>query len=97
MNAWLRTASLSLDWIIENEGHVTVDTGCDWLSTYSLNFTMDNNVGLSLAASLLKADDFTAAWVVWPPSFSLSGSIQLVGDIAFAVMLNGDWYAIVPP
>ncbi|MGC9308722.1 MAG: hypothetical protein ACP5FL_08115, partial [Thermoplasmatota archaeon] len=97
MNAWLRTASLSLNWIIENEGHVTVDTGGDWLSTYSLNFTMDDNVGLRLAASLLKADAFTAAWVVWPPSFSLSGSIQLVGDIAFAVMLGGDWYDIISP
>ncbi|MBS3772946.1 MAG: hypothetical protein KGY55_01955 [Candidatus Thermoplasmatota archaeon] len=96
MNAWLRTASLSLEWVIENEGHVTVDTGDNWLSTYSLNFTMNDNVGLRLAASLLKADTFTASWVVWPPSFSLSGSIELVGDIAFAVMLGGDWYEIVP-
>ncbi|MFO8132333.1 MAG: hypothetical protein R6U10_00120 [Thermoplasmatota archaeon] len=95
MDAWLRTASLSLEWVIENEGYVTVDTGGDWLSTYSLNFTMDDNVGLRLAASLLRADMFTAGWVVWPPSFSLSGSIELVGDIAFAVMLGGDWYDIL--
>lgn len=95
MNAWLRTASLSLDWCIEDEGQVNVDTGGNWMSTYSLNFTVDNHFGLLLVTSLLRADAFTAQWNVWPPSFSTSGSIDL-GDInTFMVMLNGDWYEIV--
>lgn len=95
MNAWLRTTSLSLAWCIENNGSVSVDTGNAWLSTYALNFTIDNHVGLRLVASLLRADAFMAAWTVWPPSFSLSGSIDFVGTMAFAVMLNGDWYDII--
>jgi hypothetical protein len=94
-DAWLRATSLSMDWRIENDGHVNVDTGDEWLSTYTLNFTIDDAVGLRLMASLLRADMFRAAWTVWPPSFDLSGSIELTGNITFAVMLNGDWYDVV--
>ncbi len=95
MNAWLRTASLSLGWCIQQNGTISIDTGDAWMSSYSLNFTMGSNVGLRLAASLLRADAYTAAWTVWPPDISTSGSIQLVGNISFAVMFNGDWYEII--
>ncbi|MEA2054789.1 MAG: hypothetical protein U9O96_06785 [Candidatus Thermoplasmatota archaeon] len=88
----LKTNYFSLSWNIDQEGHVNLDTDGKWLNTFSFNFTLDGYVGLLIGASFLKADDFRAEWVVWPPSFNISGDINFIGDIIFSVMLDGTWY-----
>ena len=91
----MKTDYLFLSWNIDREGYVTLDTNGNWLNEFSFNFTIDNNVGLLIGASFLKADNFRAEWVIWPPNFQLSGDINFIGNIVFSVMLGGAWYPIL--
>jgi len=90
----LKTDYLFISWNLDQEGYVTLDTHGNWLNTFSLNFTLDDSIGLLIGASLLKADNFRADWVIWPPSFQFSGDITFVGDIVFSVMIGGTWYSL---
>ena len=91
----MKTDYLFLSWNIDREGYVTLDTNGNWLNEFSFNFTIDSNVGLLIGASFLKADNFRAEWVIWPPNFQLSGDINFIGNIVFSVMLGGAWYPIL--
>ena len=91
----MKTDYLFLSWNIDQEGYVTLDTNGNWLNEFSFNFTIDSNVGLLIGASFLKADNFRAEWVIWPPNFQLSGDINFIGNIVFSVMLGGAWYPIL--
>ena len=91
----MKTDYLFLSWNIDREGYVTLDTNGNWLNEFSFNFTIDNNVGLLIGASFLKADNFRAEWVTWPPNFQLSGDKNFIGNIVFSVMLGGAWYPIL--
>jgi len=91
----LKTDYLFLSWDIDHEGYVTLDTNGNWLNQFSFNFTIDGNVGLLIGASFLKADNFKAEWVLWPPNFQFSGDINFIGNIVFSIMLGGTWYSIL--
>jgi len=90
----LKTDYLFISWNIDQQGYVVLDTHGNWLNTFSLNFTLDDNIGLLIGASLLRADNFRTDWVVWPPSFQLSGDLTFVGDMVFSVMVGGTWYSL---
>lgn len=90
----LKTDYLFISWNLDQEGYVALDTHGNWLNAFSLNFTIDNNIGLLIGASLLKTSNFRADWVIWPPSFRFSGDINFVGDIIFSVMVGGTWYSL---
>lgn len=90
----LKTDYLFISWDIDQEGYVTLDTNGNWLNSFSLNFTLDDNVGLLIGASFIKADNFRAEWVIWPPNFQLSGNMDFIGDIVFSVMIGGTWYSL---
>jgi len=84
-----------LAWNIAEEGYVNLDTNDQFLATFTFNFTVNDNIGLRIGASFLRAQDFSVQWVVWPPAFQTSGDIQFAGDFHLSVMLGGTWYALV--
>lgn len=94
-SAHMNADSFRLAWNIAEEGHVELDTNDQFLATFTFNFTVNDNIGLRIGASFLRAQDFSVQWVAWPPAFQTSGDIQFVGDFHLSVMLGGTWYALI--
>jgi len=85
---------LDINWNLSIPGNVFVDTNMEWLSFYSFNFSIDDAFGILIEANSLKAEDFMTEWETEFPFFNKSGEIQFIGNITFAIMLNGTWYYI---
>ena len=50
--------------------------------------------GLLIEVDLLKADDFNVEWETEFPFFNIEGELQYVGNLTFAILLNGTWYYV---
>jgi len=90
----VKAKHFDINWNLSVPGYVFVDTNMEWLSFYSFNFSIDNTFGILIEANSLKAEDFMAEWETEFPFFNKSGEIQFVGNITFAIMLNGTWYYV---
>ena len=91
----MNTDYFYLAWGIAEEGYVTVDTDDHWLTAFSFQFTVGDNIGLDIGASFLKTQNFRVHWTIWPPGFVVSGAIQFIGDFFLVVMLNSAWYPLI--
>jgi hypothetical protein len=91
----MNTDYLYLAWNIAEEGYVIIDTDNNWLTTFTFNFSVGDNIGIDIGANLLKTQNFRLQWALWPPGFEVNGDIQIVGDFYLTVMLNGSWYPFI--
>jgi hypothetical protein len=90
----LEAEHFDITWNLSVPGYVFIDTNGEWLSYYSFNFTLNSLFGLLIEVDLLKADDFTVEWETEFPFFNREGELQYVGNLTFAIMLNGTWYYV---
>lgn len=92
--ATIKTEHFELRWNLSVPGSIYIDSNNEWLASYYLNFTMDDMFGILIEASMLKANNFALEWQSSVPFFETSGELQFVGEITFAVMINGVWYQV---
>ncbi len=92
--ATIKTEHFEIRWNLSVPGSIYIDSNNEWLASYHLNFTIDETFGVLIEASMFKANNFAVNWQTSVPFFETSGELQFIGDITFAVMINGVWYHI---
>ena len=93
LKAIKKASNFSLSWNLALNGSISIDTNWEWLTEYSINFTLEN-FGIYIKASFLRAEDYMARWNTSPPSFITYGNMDFIGDIDFSIMINGIWYPL---
>jgi len=93
--AEIKAEHFEINWSMSIPGYISVDTNWEWLASYHLNFTYQNNFGVLMEASTLRARDYRVDWQSSFPFFSIDGDIEFVGDFIFKIMLDGTWYNVI--
>ena len=92
--AVIQTEHFEIRWNLTIPGSIFIDSNNEWIASCSFNLSIDNIFGLLIEASLLKANNFKVEWQTESPIFNIDGELQFVGEITFAIMINGVWYHI---
>jgi len=93
LKAIKKASHFSFAWALGSNGSISIDTNWEWFAEFYMNISFDR-FGILIGANFMRADDYALEWEVIPPSFSKYGKIELMGNLTFAVMLDGVWYNI---
>lgn len=88
----LQTEHFKISWNLSIPGYVFIDSNNEWLSFYSFNFTIGDVFGILIEANFIRANNYRVEWQTSTPFFTTDGEFDFVGNITFAIMLNGTWY-----
>ena len=93
--AEIKAEHFELNWSMSIPGYISVDTNWEWLASYHLNYTYQDNFGVVIESSMMRARDYTVGWQSSHPFFSIDGDIEFMGDFVFKIMLDGTWYNVI--